>query len=486
MMKKCHKWCGLLFCFFMLMFCLSGIVLNHRTLVAGTNISRKWLPESFRFNNWNNGLLRGTLPYPGKDSVKHILLYGNSGIWKTNTRADTFTDFNKGLPTGADFRHIRNIVQTPSGDLFATGQFGIYRYETQEWKKVVLPQEEERLSDITVRGDTLIVTGRSFLYSASPPYTEFRKLTVKAPREYDGKVSLFRTIWLIHSGEIFGITGKILMDTVAVILIILCVTGVLYWILPKYIKKIRHTGQSTKQSIRLLKNSFVWHNRTGRMTFILTLFICLTGWSLRPPIMIALVYGRVPAIPKTTLHSPNAWNDRLRMLRYDNQGQDWLLSTSEGMFVLESLDAVPVKIEKTPPISIMGLNVFQKNEKGNWLIGSFSGLFLWDRQQQLITDYFTGKTIEVSNGSPFGKKAISGYSDHFEGKECIAEYTKGTGSIPMPKEFISLPMSLWNLCLEIHTGRIYTILGKGTLVFIFFAGLIAIWCLWSGYVIRKR
>lgn len=30
--KKYHKWVGLFFSFFILMFCFSGIVLNHRTL----------------------------------------------------------------------------------------------------------------------------------------------------------------------------------------------------------------------------------------------------------------------------------------------------------------------------------------------------------------------------------------------------------------------------------------------------------------------
>ena len=56
----------------------------------------------------------------------------------------------------------------------------------------------------------------------------------------------------------------------------------------------------------------------------------------------------------------------------------------------------------------------------------------------------------------------------------------------MPESFSELPMSLWNVALEVHTGRIYTILGQGTLIFIFFAGLAAMWCIYSGYVIRKK
>jgi hypothetical protein len=56
----------------------------------------------------------------------------------------------------------------------------------------------------------------------------------------------------------------------------------------------------------------------------------------------------------------------------------------------------------------------------------------------------------------------------------------------MPPVLSTLPMSLWNLCLEIHTGRIYTILGKGTLIYIFFAGLIVGWILWTGVMARQK
>ena len=51
--KKHHKWFGIIFAFFMLMFWLSGIVLNHRELVANINIDRSFLPVDYRYNKWN-------------------------------------------------------------------------------------------------------------------------------------------------------------------------------------------------------------------------------------------------------------------------------------------------------------------------------------------------------------------------------------------------------------------------------------------------
>ena len=38
--KKYHKWVGLFFSFFILMFCFSGIVLNHRTLFSKVEVNR--------------------------------------------------------------------------------------------------------------------------------------------------------------------------------------------------------------------------------------------------------------------------------------------------------------------------------------------------------------------------------------------------------------------------------------------------------------
>lgn len=488
--RKHHKWFGLIMAVFLILFCVSGIILNHRQLFSDCQISRGWLPETYRYRNWNNGLLRGTVScLPGvcrEDSA--VLLYGNAGIFLTNSEATTFDDFNRGFPHGVDWRNIRGMAITPQSDLFAASQFRLYRYNRQSgWQAVTLPlQEEERLSDITTRDDSLIIVGRSHLYYATRPYQHFHQLTLKAPEGYDGKVSLFRTVWLLHSGELFGIFGKLLMDVLAAILILLSVSGIAYWLLPKYIRRMRQAGRSAKTSISLLKTSLSWHDKIGRKTIVLTFFIAVTGWSLRPPVLLALVYGKVPAIPFTQLDSSNAWNDKLRMLRYDEQQGDWLLSTSDGFYSLTSLQAIPVKVRKTPPVSVMGLNVLQPDQQGNWLTGSFSGMYVWHRSSNRITDFFTGETASEAAGPPFGRHAITGYSSDFHGKTCLTEYEEGSDFTPMPESMATLPMSLWNFAQEVHTGRIYTVLGKGTLIFIFFAGAGVLWSLISGYVIRKK
>lgn len=486
--RKHHKWLGILFCLFMLMFCLSGIILNHRQAVSHINVERGWLPERYHYKAWNSGLMRGTTKYTGKDSVSCILVYGTGGIWKTDKKATSFSDFNKGLPDGADYRQIKSIVQTSDKDLYTVSIFGLYRYDGKEcvWQSVNLPKgDEELLTDAICSNDTLVVLGRSYLYVSVTPYTSFRKIQLKEPTDYKKEVTLFRTVWTFHSGELFGMTGRIVVDMIAVILILLCVTGLMLWLLPKYVKEMRKRGGKADKALWLTRISLLWHNKLGRTTIVFTLFIAITGWCLRPPVMLPLVLNKVPAVPGTVLDSDNPWNDKLRMIRYDKDCGDWLISTSEGFYSLNNLEGIPARIGSAPPVSVMGINVFQKDKSGKWLCGSFSGLYVWNRQKQTVKDYFTHETLENVSGPPFGKRAISGYSSDFNGHAIAVEYYKGTDAIVQPEKMEYLPMSLWNFALEVHSGRIY--MGNiATYIFVFFAGIVAVWCLWSGWKIRKQ
>lgn len=486
--RKHHKWLGIFLCFFVLMFCWSGIVLNHRDSVADISINRRWLPGDYRFKAWNGGLLRGTLPYKDKNNVYHILVYGTGGVWQTDSSTSTFSDFNKGLPDGADYRQIRSLVQTADDHLYALSSFGLYQYDINSgWQCVSLPKSrdgEDVLSDMTCKGDTLVVLGRSYLYVSAAPYREFQKIQLPASVDYNGRVSLFRTVWMLHTGELFGCSGKLIMDAVALLLALLSITGLICWLLPKYIRNRRNQQKRTDTIACWMRHSLQWHDKVGRMTLGLTLLSAVTGWSLRPPVLIALAKNDMPALLGSALDSPNPWNDKLRMIRYDNACGDWLLSTSEGFYSLKSIDGIPQKLIHTPPVSVMGLNVWQHDAQGRWLCGSFSGLFVWDRKKDSAIDWFTGESVEDKPGPPFGKKAISGYSSDLGDVPFAVEYYRGTNAIHQPDRFAELPMSLWNFALEVHSGRIY--MGQiATFVFIFVAGIAIIWCLWSGWKLRK-
>jgi len=474
--RRQHKWFGIVCTFLVASFCLSGVVLNHRPLFSDVEVNRKWLPSRYEYKQWNGGLMRGTIRYG--DSVA---IYGNNGIWLADTLGNTVGDFNLGLPEAADHRQVRNVIVS-RGRLYAASSEQIYRYDGGNvgWKACALQEADgERLTDIACKGDTIVAVGRSHLYVSTAQGKPFVKITLAAPDDYDGKVSLFRTVWLLHSGELFGTVGKLIVDAVAIALMFLCLTGLMCWLLPIYNKRCK------RKATRPLHFSFVWHNKAGRWTIVLTMLIALTGWCLRPPVMIPLVMSKTKALPLTVLDSPNPWNDRLRMLRYDDKHGDWLLSTSEGFYSLADFNSTPKKTAHTPPVSVMGLNVLQKDARGNWLCGSFSGLFVWNRQLGKSIDFFTHKPAPEKAGAPFGNKVVSGYSRDFSVKPFAVEYYEGTDAVPQPEELRQLPMSLWNVALEMHSGRIY-VGSLATLFFVFIAGIACLWCLWSGWKVRLK
>lgn len=486
--RKQHKWFGIILFIFIVLFCVSGIILNHRHAFAKYSISRKYLPPKYRYDNWNNALLRGTVAL-NNDT---LLLYGNSGMWYTDTLGSFYNDANSGLPKAAELRAVRSVVKVANGHLFAATGSGLYESaHSSQWQRVSVPVlPEERLTDLTLKGDTLLLLSRSNLYVALPPYKQFTKVTLTTPAGYDGKVSLFKTVWLLHSGALFGTVGIYVVDVLAIALIILCLTGLIYWLLPVSIKRARKAKKAARQRKKMLRYSLLTHDRLGRYTFVPLLLLTITGWALRPPVLIALVQGKVQAVPGSSLDSDNPWNDKLRMIRYDRQFGDYVISTSDGFYSFASLNDIPEKVPHTPPVSVMGLNVWERDNNGMWLCGSFSGMFKWDRSNGVVYDFFSGERAKEQAGPPFGQVAVAGYSHHYFPNKMpnglIFRYDKGCDVLPMPSSFKHLPMSLFGVALEVHTGRIYPFPGVVSLFFIFIAGITVAWVLITGFKVRLR
>ena len=481
--RKHHKWFGLVLCFFLLMFCLSGIVLNHRRAVSGVDVSRSGLLARYRHRSWSGGLLRGTLALD--DST--VLVYGSGGLWLTTREGTTYADFNDGLPRGADRRNIRSVVRTADGRLFAAGNWGLYvRHLDSPWTSVNLPAAgDERLTDLTLCGDSLVLLSRSYLYLSVAPFTDFRRCELKASADGDGRVTLFRTVWLLHSGELFGRVGQTVVDIVALLIITLCVTGFLFFVAPKWGKWRRRHGHTTRAA-DTARRSLLLHDRIGRVSIVLTILVCLTGWCLRPPAMIPLAIGRVKPVPGSKLDSRNPWHDKLRMIRRDTLAGDWLVSTSEGFFAMSSFDEAPRKLTGAPPVSVMGLNVWQVDSLGRWICGSFSGVYVWERATGRVSDYYTGTSVDVrASRTSVGSVSASGFTSDMACGPTVVDYSRGAPDLVQPRELSRLPMSLWNFALEVHSGRFY--LGSAaTLFFVFFAGGAALWCLWTGWKVRRN
>lgn len=536
--KKYHRWLGLVLSVFMLVFCVSGIILNHREVFSGCEVSRKWLPASYHIKNFNNGVVKGTVV---KKSAAHslssencdsVLAYGCAGVFLTDSRLSTWQDFNAGLPESIDERNVRHVVKAKDGSLWCAALRDVYRYDenSHRWKKVELPGNEERIMDVALAKDSMTVVAltRSRVFTIVPfvQYGEIVKIgksssetyrveskIIPAPKKYEPKTTLFKLVWHLHSGEFFGLPGKLVVDAIALVLIVLSITGILLFILPYGIRRAKKLA--AKARMKRLGKQFAWnmkwHNKIGYVTIVLTLWIAITGMCLRPPLMVPLVLSK---LPQAVGEDGNVWQDKLRAIRWDAVQGDWLISTSEGFLrVDEDFSQAPKMLpdDECPKLSPMGVTVWESDGKGGWIVGSFRGIYRWNpvnHSLNQILDYFTGKPSEETSMIPISDNLVCGYSEDFlGGKPLVFDFAKGVEDakgqavalcndepkISRNEESMSdlicetAPMSLWNVALELHVGRCYSpFLGPLSDLFVFLSGLLITLVLLSGYIISHR
>ena len=594
--KKYHRWFGLVLSVFMLVFCVSGIILNHREAFSGCEVSRKWLPASYHIKNFNNGVVKGTVVKNQKtasdsteqslaveknpsvhanssESPDSVLVYGCAGVFLTDSQLSTWQDFNRGLPASIDERNVRHIVKAKDGSLWCAALRDVYRYDenSQGWKKVELPGNEERIMDVALGKNSIQVVAltRSRIFEITPIASNidvsespsslassakggvsekspdiFEKKSggfsekvgtflgkyrveskiIPAPKNYEPKTTLFKLVWHLHSGEFFGLPGKLVVDAIALVLIVLSITGILLFILPYGIrraKKVKSEERRVKNSLaakarmKRLGKQFAWnvkwHNKIGYVTIVLTLWIAITGMCLRPPLMVPLVLSK---LPQAVGADGNVWQDKLRAIRWDATQGDWLVSTSDGFLrVDEDFAKVPKMLpaDECPKLSPMGVTVWESDGKGGWIVGSFRGIYRWNpvnHSLNQILDYFTGKPSVETSMIPISDNLVCGYSEDFlGGKPLVFDFAKGVEDAKgqavalcndEPKtsrneESMSdlicetAPMSLWNVALELHVGRCYSpFLGPLSDLFVFLSGLLITLVLLSGYIISHR
>lgn len=476
-----HKWSGIAVSLFLVLFCISGIILNHRTLWGGAEVSRSILPPFYRYENWDQGMMRGTVAMG--DSV---VAYGTAGAWLLSRDGSFIRDFNVGLPQAQIYRNVRAIVKTAGDSLLMLTTDALYLQPpaSRKWSEVKIPSVGgERLTDLTLAGDTLVLASRSQLFKAVLPRLEFTPVTLPEPEDADisGSTAL-RTAWNLHGNLLLGAPGKIIVDIVGVVIALLAISGIVIWLLPRRVRSIsrkENPGKAAHAS-GTLRGWIRVHSWVGKATIAFTIFLCFTGMLLRPPLMVPLALWKTH--PAKSAQNP--WQDKLRMVRYDSASGEWMLSTSAGFFAMPKLGAAPRRAEGAPPVSVMGLNVWMPVGSTKWLCGSLSGMYVWDRKTEKSTDWFSGAPAPIKPGPPFGARPVAGYTRDFRGEAFPIYFDSGTDRIQQPAELATLPMPLYNVALETHTGRIY-FGNSATYFFIPLIGLLALWCLISGWKVRR-
>ncbi len=494
--KKLHKWPGLIISCILLYYAITGIFMNHRSLFSALDLNRNLLPGIYQYNNWNNAALKGNLIL-NRDS---ILVYGNIGIWMTDSAFQEYTSWNSGFAKGTDNLKVSDVLQAQDGNIYATTLFGLYGWnkEDRAWYKLNTGDGRERFTGLSCIGDTLYALSRSHLFKgrSNGIHSAMRRIEIPAPEGYQRKVSLFQTVWQIHSGEILGLPGQLFVDILGAITAFLSVTGIIYFFFPGWIKSRFQRNIDAVKLVRINKWSLKWHNEIGAWTFLLLILLFFTGMFLRPPLLLAIAKAEIAPVRYSHLDQPNPWYDKLRDILYDSDQKTFLLATSEGLYRMDPGNLIPGIFQNQPPVSVMGINTLVTFQNGAYLIGSFSGLFLWHPDKPEVFNFATGGLYqEKSSGRPVGDYKVTGVLWDNQGHFYLADYDRGI--VPMwhretfprmPENvLISSKISLWNVCLEIHTGRIFQgILGDFYMLLVPLVGITGTTVILSGYLLWRK
>ena len=474
--RKIHRVLGLLLIGVTLLACISGIILNHRAFFSTIDLPRSILSADYSYENGRQAALRGSV----NDDEGNLLFFGDAGVWlKKNSE---ILAYNQGFPSGADNNKVYDIAWF-NGRFIAATHFGLFTRMADDKSWVLLQaMGESRYVDLFHKGDSLVILSRDNAFITDDVQT-FTQINLPAPQGYKKKTSLFTFFWNVHSGEILGVYGKIAVDFLALILMLLALTGFVRFYLPRKLK-----GKA--------KNNFLLglFRKNRRIHGFFGVYIggflgvtIVTGMFLRPPLLIPIANVDVGIIPGTHLDSINPWQDKLRKGLWDNEIQSFVFATKDGVYRLKDQ-----KIElftSQPPISVMGCTVLQSLGDEEYLVGSFSGLFLWQSMTGEVRNAMTGKVHRNQKGGrPISGDMITGIVEG-EGYYYI-DYRKGI--VPLSAKFdeIILPpsfthdarMSLWNFALEVHTGRIFeSLVNMLYILYVPFSGLLYLVVIGTGY-----
>jgi hypothetical protein len=147
--KPIHKYLVLVGLLYFFVMAVSGILLNHPSLIRAISIGPDWLPSSYRIANWNRMAMREAV-FDSNDSSIHYIC-GKTGVWASRDGGRSYTHLDKGFPASAYDRDTNCILSTKIKDaeyLLAGTRNGIYAYDmgadAPSWSRI---DQEERLAD---------------------------------------------------------------------------------------------------------------------------------------------------------------------------------------------------------------------------------------------------------------------------------------------------------------------------------------------------
>ena len=459
--KWIHKYIGLLLALYVIWMSISGVLLNHPTLLDKFSVPQWLTPERYSMDtNWNRRALIEAL-YSKRDTNK-VYICGSQGVWISENGAKTFRKMKNGFPIAPYNAKTNDIFLLGNNEekLLAATDGGLFIYNTadEDWEKITLGSDDEKIKKIFRAKDELIVFGNSFAYKSKYQIKNlsFNQYQLPAPENEVRKFRLFSLIFHMHSGEIWGLPGRLIIDAVGIVLLFATLSGIYMWYMP-WVKR-KFEIKPSKSNRKVFSWLYKYHLKIGIFTAVLILFIGITGIFLLRPLSLTILGKSVTSKYYPSTLPDNRFQDKINNALYD-EIEDKIIVQADRAFWTSSTDfdtpLKKIKLAKSAPGH--GLYVFESLGEKGYLIGSFSGLDILFRDGETFTSLLKNQK---------GRTRVTGYFKTPNGDEYITELYKGLTSLGdndlqdkfiMPQEMIeNFRWSLWSFLFSLHNGRFFS------------------------------
>ncbi len=491
-----HRNLGLWLCLYLVLEALTGILLNHPQQLEAFSVSAFWLPPSYRVSNWNRGVLR-TVVF-SRQTPTLAFLCGTEGVWRTTDGGRSFEEMNDGLPRSREFRrtnHLLLIESARGSFLFAGTKGGLYVCSPAQgkWHRLSLgnavhsdadasPEKREEVVKLFLVDNELIVVTDSRVFRAvwtgSPADLTFRPVRLlRSAADLEKTIPAVELLLAMHSGELWRLPGRLLVDFGALALLFLSLTGFYIWYVPYRNRRLSQKRLSQEESARSRSGTtavFRWlykyHINVGVWVTVWLLVVAGTACFL-PPSPLVLLAVRTH-VPKRWWPGPlpeNPWEHKISNAAYDPaQHELWL--AVDGTFWRGKADFSQPFVKqdlRLPLIGGMGITVLECLPNGRLLVGSASGLFESGSEGQPGVDLLNGRRPVSADElrRPTRTNFVAGYFETPDGQRFVATHADGLKRLdgqPRPAGFFSMPrqlalqyrLPLWKVLFEIHNCRI--------------------------------
>ncbi|MCL3781966.1 PepSY domain-containing protein [Prolixibacteraceae bacterium JC049] len=459
-----HKYFGLLLLLFLFWMSVSGVLLNHPQTFRKISLPSWAVPEAYHPENWNRSTLKGVV------NVKpdSLLLYGNQGVFITNSIKENISPFMKGeFPVEAWEKRTNHVVfDKKYNRILAATNKGLYYTLPlkNNWIKLELPSSYTPIKKIIkLPHNWLLVTDSEFFVSPNAQKLDFKIFTPNRNTE-ETSVSLITLFFQLHDGSIWGLPGRLLWDLFGLALAFLCVSAFYIWYYPKRWKRSFKRKNIAIPAKEKQKRSFhfKYHKKIGWYLAIPLILITLTGMFLRPPLLVSLIGGKIEKKWYPAITNNNAWYHKIRNGFYDSENEKIVLDCSDGIWS-GTLEQSFEKQRLPLRIFAMGATVFEEEKPGTWLVGSFGGLHEFNIKNQYNKSLLP-QIQRARRGAP-GNILVTSYVrfseqesyvlGHYKGL-CYLDGTSAHSEIKMPETIKkAYKMPLWNFLFELHNARIF-------------------------------